>query len=106
MVLNMNRKVNRSYRKKMAIALATTVPAIVRKTKKIQKLLCIGEASGFLTGTSASIDRERNTISVGKKNELKMVVKAPPRLKMSPTFVTVSETISGTMLERVIRKIF
>ena len=86
--------------------MATTVPAMVINTKKIQKLLCIGEASGFLTGTSASIDRERITIKVGKKNELKMVVKAPPTLKMSPTFVIVSEIASGVMLDSVIRKIF
>lgn len=86
--------------------MATTVPAMVRKTKNIQNLLCIGEASGFLTGTSASIDRERITIKVGKKNELKIVVKAPPTLKISPTFVIVSETASGTRLDNVIRKIF
>ena len=90
----------------MAIALATTVPAMVRNTKKIQKLLCIGLASGFLTGTSASIDRERITISVGKKNELKIVVNAPPTLKISPTLVIVREMMRGVMLERVIRKIF
>ena len=86
--------------------MATTVPAMVSITKKIQKLLCMGEASGFLTGTSASIDRERITIKVGKKNELKMVVKAPPTLKIRPTFVIVSEIASGVMLDRVIKKIF